>query len=187
MLCATGASAGTQGGDASEAVDLPIAKADPGASAELIESLPRVVQELGVLIDDSFEPGMPIVYPDGTPVEGQSPEATRAAVEAYASCSGSAFAPGTGSFGPASVCSTAVFGHPGYDRGYSWHTGRGITTPRACAQGRGYTSQGISTWYSVSCGTSTGGSVFWGNVLGNPALRAQSLSVPLSFAVSWVS
>lgn len=175
------------GGDPAAISDLPVAVANPGVPAELIESLPEVVQQSDVLIDETFEQGMPIVYPDGTPVEGQDASATRAALESRASCNLSALAPGTGSYGPTSLCSTAVFGHPGYYRGYVWHTGWGITAPRACAQGRGFTPQGTAVWYSVSCGTSTGGDVHWGNILGNPAFRAQSLSVPLSFMVSWTS
>lgn len=173
------------------AVDLaerPVAIANPDVPLDVIASLPEVVQLSDVTIDESYQIGMPIVYPDGTLVEGQDPEVTRAVRNSRALCSGSALAPGTGSFGPASTCGSVVFGSPGYYRGYVWNTGGvGINTPRACGQGRGFTSQAVPTWYSVSCGTNTGGSVHWGNVLGNPAFRAQSLSVPLSISVRWSS
>lgn len=187
---APGASADVTG-DVRVAVDLaelPVALANPDVPLDVIASLPEVVQLSDVTIDESYEIGMPIVYPDGTPVEGQDPEVERAARSSRALCSGSALAPGTGSFGLASTCGSAVFGSPGCYRAYAWNTGGvGITAPRACGQGRGFTSQKVPTWYSVSCGTNTGGSVHWGNVLGNPAFRAQSLSVPLSISVRWSS
>lgn len=190
VLAAPGASAEAidEGGGADDLAQLPVAIANPDVPLDVIASLPEVVQLSDVIIDETFEVGMPIVYPDGSPVEGQDPAVEAAARASRALCSSSAMAPGTGSFGPASVCGSVVFGSPGYYRSYAWNTGGvGINAPRACGQARGYTSQKVVTWYSVGCGTSTGGSVHWGNVLGNPAFRAQSLSVPLSISVRWSS
>jgi hypothetical protein len=164
---------------------LPVAVANPDVPLEVIAALPAVVQQSDVVIADDFEAGTPIVYPDGRLVEGQSDRVT--ADEERAQCTGTVVAPATGAWSNADNCGVAVFGHVGYYRYYSFTTGAGIAAPRVCGQGRSFTVSGSPTWTGVSCGTLTGGSVHWGNVLGNPQFRAQNLSVGWPATVSWSS
>lgn len=174
--------------------DLPIARANPDVAPEVIAELPEVVQQSTVTIE-GYVPGSPIVYPDGTPVEGQSPEATRAAEAAVTTADGG-ISPlancrlqvwSAGAFwGPTSVCGVAVFGSPGYRRGYSWSAAAGTATT-GCVQGRGFNASQQATWYGLGCGSFGGGQVNWGNVLGNPAARAMSQGAVVGFRADWSS
>lgn len=164
---------------------LPVAVANPDVPLEVIAALPEVVQQSDVVIADDFEPGTPIVHPDGRPVEGQ-PDGVVAAAE-RAQCAGRVIAPATGAWSSADRCGVAVFGHVGYHRYYGFTTGAGIAAPRVCGQGRSFSTSGSPTWTGVGCGTVAGGSVHWGNVLSNPQFRAQNLSVGWPATVSWSS
>lgn len=165
-----------------------MARANPNVPAAVIAELPEVVQQSTVMIDPEFIPGSPIVYPDGTPVEGQSESATRQAAMAAYLCSGSAWGPPTAAWGPANVCGSAVFGSPGYTRGYRWSGSQGIASPKGCAQGRGFNSSGAATWYGLGvCGQGATYPVPWGNVLANPAVRAKSMSPPVGITINWES
>lgn len=159
----------------------PIEESNPGISPELLASLPAEVLESDVVVDSSYEPGTPIVYPDGRPVAGQSSRAT-----AYAAsfCGGTVYGLGTGGWGPTSVGTCGVFGYPGYMKGYYWQ--RTSSLAGGCVQGRGFNSAGTRTWYALSCGTQNLGQyVPWGNILATPATRAQSLGVPAGFTAQW--
>lgn len=160
--------------------DLPILEANPGLSQEVIDSLPEVVLQSDVLVDDSYEPGMPIIYPDGTPVEGQSAATTFAA----AFCGGTVYGP-PGTWGATSQGSCGVFGHPGYKRGYTWAAANVSIFTTGCVQGRGYNASQNAQWYSLSCGSIGSGTVPWGNVLAKPATRALSQGTPFGFTASW--
>lgn len=168
--------------------DLPVAQANPDVSEELIASLPEVVQQSDVTIDSSFEAGTPIIYPDGTPVEGQSEQAQRAAVVARAFCGATAFANGLGNWGSPSYCNVAVFGSVGWTQGYAWSSAKGIANPRGCAQGLGFNAQKVQTWYGLGvCGQGDAYSIPWGNVLATPGVRVKSLSIPVGFNADWSS
>jgi hypothetical protein len=170
-----------QGSDGDK--QLPIAIANPGVSQEVIDSLPDVVKQSDVHIDASYMPGMPIYYPDGTLVEGQSAEARAAA----ALCENLiAYGPPGGAWGAASVCGGGVFGSPGWQQGYAWAAIEGTFTS-GCVLARGFNSTGTQTWYSNGCGTSGGGLVPWGNVLASPAARALSYAYVAGFTVRWSS
>ena len=136
----------------------PVAQANRGVSRAVLESLPLAVLESRVLIHKSYRPGMPIVYPDGTLVEGQSAE-----VQARrALCSGGIYGPPGGSWGTVSKCANGVFGSPGYRRGYSWWNAVAGSVSSGCVQGRGFKKRGNATWYQVDyCGQSGSGSVPW--------------------------
>lgn len=58
---------------------LPIEEANPGLSAAVVASLPPSIQQSHMLIDDSYEPGMPIIGTDGKPIPGQPPAQMQAA------------------------------------------------------------------------------------------------------------
>ncbi len=115
----------------------PIQKANPGIDANVIASLPQVVKDSSVKIDKSYSPGMPIIYPDGTPVPGQSDRAVAAA----ASCGGFVVAPPTGAWGLTSVSPCAVFGSPGYKLTYTWSHAIGVYTT-GVVRGLAFTSSG---------------------------------------------
>lgn len=133
-----------------------------------------------VYIDPEVNLG-PIVYPDGTPVEGQDAMTTFAA---RAFCGGTAAAPILGLWGQTSVGDCVVFGSPGWKQGYAWNAQD--PTKSVCVQVRGFNSAQTQTWYSASCGKSNAGvSVAWGNVLANPAARAQSQALATGNTVSW--
>jgi hypothetical protein len=162
---------------------VPVARANPGVSQAVIDSLPAAVQASDVHIDSSYKPGMPIYRTDGTLVAGQG----AAAMAAAAMCDQQAWGPPfTGTWGPASVCSGVVWGSPGWHQGYSWSTAIGVFTT-GCVQARGYNSLQSPTWYGVQCGTGGGGQVPWGNVLANPAARAKSNGGLAGFTVNWQS
>lgn len=158
----------------------PAAITNPDVDRAIIDALPDVIQQdPDVIIDPDLALG-PIVYPDGTPVEGQTRELTR---EAGARCGGTATAM-LAVYGPESVGSCVVFGHAGYTQGYAW----GVQDARGgvCAQGRGFTASGTRTWYSIGCGKSNAGTaVRWGNILSNPSIRALSTTAPLLNSVGW--
>lgn len=159
---------------------LPIEKANPGLSRTVVDSLPSVVKASSVKIDESFVAGSPIVYPDGTPVPGQSAKTKKAA----AACGSTAFGPGSGAWGATSNGTCGVFGSPGYTRGYYWAIPAHVYT-RGCLRARGFNSSGTATWYNVGCGTSGGSHVPWGNVLATPAAQAKSMAPPAGTTINW--
>ncbi|WP_188334898.1 hypothetical protein [Cellulomonas soli] len=158
----------------------PAAINNPDVPLETIEALPEVIQnDPDVIIDPELELG-PIVYPNGTPVEGQSARMTAAAW----SCGGTAQANVFNTWGPASVGDCTVWGSAGWTQGYTWTVED--LTKSVCVQVRGFNSSGTRTWYGGGCGFSNAGfSVPWGNVLSNPAVRAQSLAVVSYNSVPW--
>ncbi len=168
--------------------ELPVSVANPDVPRTVIEQLPEAVQQSQVVIDDGFVPGSPIVYPDGTPVEGQAPDVVARIAGARADCGGRATGSGLGSWGAESTCGVAVFGSPGYVRGYSWWVPMTVSA-KACAQGRGFNSQGVRTWYGLGvCGSSHYNfGVPWGNILSNPSVRVKSMSPPSGVTVDWSS
>jgi hypothetical protein len=146
---------------------------------DLIDALPDVIQQdPDVIIDPALVLG-PIVYPDGTPVEGQDAATTR---EARARCGGTATAIAV-VWGPESIGGCTVWGSPGYKQGCAW--GAQDASKSVCAQGRGFTVSGTRTWYSIGCGKSNAGvKVTWGNVLSNPSVRAMA-TTGASNSVGW--
>lgn len=159
----------------------PAAVNNPDIPLSVIESLPEVIQnDRDIVIADDFDPASPIIYPDGTPVEGQSAVKTAAA----ARCGGTASAGVLGTWGVPSVGGCAIFGSPGHQEVYSWHVMD--PTKTVCVQGKGFSAAGAQTWYGIGCGTSrTGVGVRWGNILANPAIRAMSQAYLLGNSVSW--
>jgi hypothetical protein len=106
-----------------------------------------------------------------------------AAAGATARCGGAAWAP-PGAWGPASTSPVAVAGHPGYRQGYSWSVEGNVPT-LVCAQGKGYDQNGNVQWNGLGCSGDGGNGVApWGNLLGQPQLRARSLSIN-GVIVSW--
>ena len=175
-VCAVGSAGVAQ---ASPSEETPVERANPGLSEEILESLPEVVKNSDVRIDSSYEAGMPIVYPDGTPVPGQPERKAAAAL----SCGGTVYG-SLATWGPVSTGSCGVFGHPGYERYYHWvKTG---SLANGCVQGKGFNSSATQTWYSLSCGIQNlGQAVPWGNVLASPATRAASTNPPVVFTANW--
>jgi hypothetical protein len=158
----------------------PAAINNPEVPRDLIDALPEIVQQSpDVIVDPDLVLG-PVVYPDGTPVEGQSASQVR---EARARCGGTATAM-LAVYGPESVGTCLVFGHAGYRQGYAW----GVQNPQGgvCTQGRGFNASGTRTWYAIGCGKSSSGTtVPWGNMLSNPSVRALSNAAPLLNSVGW--
>lgn len=148
----------------------PAAVNNPDVPRELIDALPHVIQQdPDVIIDPELVLG-PIVYPDGTPVEGQDAATTR---EARARCGGTATLPP--SSGVRRAGGLHRVGQPRVQAGYAW--GVQDASKSVCVQGRGFTVSGTRTWYSIGCGKSNAGtSVTWGNVLSNPSIRAMATS-----------
>lgn len=159
----------------------PAAVNNPDVPRELIDALPEVIQQdPDVIIDPDVVLG-PIVYPDGTPVEGQDPATMR---EARARCGGTATATAV-IWGPESIGGCTVWGSVGYKQGYAW--GVQDASGSACAQGRGFTVSGTRTWYSIGCGKSNAGTtVTWGNILSNPSVRAMATSGPVNSVGWWI-
>ncbi|CAN5178496.1 hypothetical protein BH09ACT6_BH09ACT6_12120 [soil metagenome] len=84
-----------------------------------------------------------------------------------------------------SIDGCAVFGYPGYQRGYRWFNTSSVTI---CASGRGYNSKGASGWYSAGClsgGASTTRMIPWGNVLAYTKMSAISISGATGGAYQW--
>ncbi|NOW00422.1 hypothetical protein [Isoptericola chiayiensis] len=168
--------------------NLPLAKANPAASKDVILSLPEKVQQSDAYIDSSYTPGDTVHYPDGSLVEGQDLSTTEAkrAVEAAALCSGNLAAGSYGSFGPEAVCRSTVWGKRGYRHTYSW--GVGSLNTAVCMKGRGYyfdrNGTPVKTMYNIGCALwNSGVSVKWGNVIGNPSARGASQG--LAQTVPW--
>lgn len=164
---------------ASEDDRWPIEITNPGLSQEVIDALPEVIlNDPDVIVADDLQLG-PIVYPDGTPVEGQSAKM----VQAANSCNGTATGLGTGGWGPTSYGGCVVWGSPNYVRVYGFTK---TSDSNGCQQFRGYNAQGTATWYSGGCGAwSSGVGVVWGNVLANPAARARTSSIPAGYQINW--
>ncbi|GIG22121.1 hypothetical protein Cch01nite_28450 [Cellulomonas chitinilytica] len=186
---------------APDVANLPVATANPGLPASVIAGLPPIVQKSHTKLSlESYIPGSPIVYPDGTPVPGQS-KAALAKLDSIDAASGglarfsgnwcmTAYAIAGGGWSPPSVCPVAVWGSPGWSYPYSWaRIEHGEST--GCLQGRGWTvvSGGGGTivplWRGIGCGIQSGGAVSWGNVLGNPAVIAKSSVALMGFAANW--
>jgi len=158
----------------------PAVMNNPEVSQVVMDSLPPIIlADPDVRIDSSYQPGMPIIFPDGTPVPGQAKEQVAAAFF----CGGAVWGPPY-TWGPTSWRTCSVWGHPGYYRGYSWSASYASFTT-GCVQGRGFNSSGNAQWYSLSCGWSGSGAVPWGNVLATPATRATSLGPPAGFTAAW--
>lgn len=159
----------------------PAAVNNPDVPLEIIEALPEVIQnDPDIRIDPELKLG-PIVYPDGTPVEGQD-AATTAAARAF--CGGTADATILDQWGPTSTGDCVVFGSPGWKQGYAWAASD--ARQNVCVQLRGFNSSGTRTWYAGSCGKSNAGiEVSWGNILANPATRAKSMALLIPNTVSW--
>jgi hypothetical protein len=161
------------------------AKNNPGISLDVIRSLPAELRNNRTLVvDPRYKIGAPIILPDGTPVAGQSAAAMAAAV----TCGGTVVAPLTGSWSGASKSNCAVFGSPGYYLSYSWS--RSPTTETlGCVQGQSHTfddhGDPITVWKSLGCGIHGGASVFWGNVLAYPRVRAKTEQIPAGFVAAW--
>ncbi len=92
-------------------------------------------------------------------------------------CGGTAYAPpytlGQARYGPVSSANTAVIGHPGYRKSYSFRVQGNV--PRVVGVKALGFQNGRATWYNLGI-SSTGlsGSVPWGNVLAVPKIRAAS-------------
>lgn len=169
-------------GTSSETVDdwrdLPVAKANPSVAEEVITSLPEEIQQSDVHIDESYEPGQLILDTEGVPIDGQD-----LTTRAWPNCTLQAWGPPGSNWGATSTCGVAVFGHRGYNHGYSWAR---FSDTYGCVQFRGYNSAKARTWYTGGCGSfNSGVSVPWGNVLGNPAARAYSQSFATGWLVDW--
>lgn len=119
---------------AANAGQVPVARANPGVSQAVIDSLPAVVQASNVHIDSSYKPGMLIYHTDGTLVAGQG----SAAIAAAWLCNQQVWGP-PWTWGPASVCGGVVWGSPGWSQGYAWSSAVGVFTS-GCVQGRGQQS-----------------------------------------------
>lgn len=160
-----------------------IAKANPGMSDEVLNSLPSGLLHRNIKVDRSYTPQTPVIYPDGTPVEGQSPVRTR---DAQACGEGTVFGPGPGTdWGPISEGTCGVAGSEGFRATYTWdRVPEGYTT--GCVDVRGFDDAGAQTWYGAGCGTSGANpDVPWGNVLGLAATRAKTTAPPAGFAANW--
>ena len=157
----------------------PAAINNPSISLSIITALPEVIQnDPDVIIAEDFVPG-PSIYPDGTPVEGQSSVNSRAA----RACGGSAAAGLAGAWGVISYSNCNVWGSPGWTQGYAWNS---MDPARSvCVQGRGFNASGVGTWYGIGCGSSATVEVPWGNILATPQVRAMSNAVLLGNTVSW--
>ncbi len=164
--------------------ELPVAKANPGLSEDLIKSLPPAVQQSDVIVDPNFKPGTPIYYPDGRLVEGQNPNVVNSAMAAACSLTVTAL-PG-GAWGTPSECSVGIFGHAGYYRAYSWAA---TSDTQGCIQVRGtyFETTPEMHWYAAGCGYFNSVSVYWGNVLMSPATRALSQSLATGWIADWQS
>lgn len=96
------------------------------------------------------------------------------------SCSGSAYAPPfSGKYGKPGQANTAVAGHPGYRQGYSVTVAGDVG--HAAVQIKGYTPQGKPFWKGIGAansGDTLRGSVYWGNGLAMPAVRAAAPASP---------
>lgn len=163
---------------------LPVAERNPALSLELLASLPPVVQQsTTVTIDPELEPGTPLIYTDGTVVPGQSEDA----IEAAATCGGTAWGPPGGAWGAASTSGCGVWGYDSTARvSYRWWLSQAAFTT-AQVQGWGYNSAKTGGWYGVGSGSNNyvGTTVPWGEVIAVPKLRARTLAVVAGVTVQW--
>ena len=162
-------------------LDVPAASTNnPHVALDVIRQLPPIIRDdPSVTIDPSYVPG-PIIYPDGTPVPGQSAEMEAAA----ATCGGTVFGTAGGVWGPVSQGNCSLFGSPGYAHRYNWQRAAFVFT-QGCVRVRGFNQAGESTWYSSGCGTSGGATVPWGNILAMPQAQAYSQAVAAGFTANW--
>lgn len=180
--------------------DLPIARANPKASAGLIKALPQAVKSSSAIIDKSIDRNTILFLPDGRPVPGQSADKSQRA-ESMALMGGCGewtnfWAPPF-NMGPVYEQSCGVWGHVGYVRGYTWEENPGVYTS-AVVQARGFECVDYVTvpkpgsdcgyrgyrevFRGIGSGASGAGFVFWGNIIAKPAVRAQSLSAPAGYS-----
>jgi len=162
----------------------PAAKSNPQVSLDVVESLPKSVQDdPTVYIDPSVQPDMPQVYADTLkPVPGQDPDAMAAA----ATCGSNVAAAGTGAwFGPFQSNCAFIGGSQNSKLTYTKFTDPN-SYGRACWQGRGYDWLSPSNTYReywAGMGCSDGSyTVDWGNVISVPAVKARSITAPVGFA-----
>lgn len=178
---------------------LPVAQANPQASAAVVDSLPEVAKQSSAYIDASIDPATVLFYANGDVVPGQSTvKMLRGAVIKAAGGCGE-WTPFWGApftMGPVSEQNCGVFGHKGYVRYYAWEANPGVFT-QAVVQARGWECKDYVTlpvpgsdcgyrgytsrFYGIGAGASGGGSVRWGNVMAKPAVRAQSLGAPAGY------
>lgn len=159
--------------------DLPVAKANPDVSRDVIESLPEVMQKSDVKIDDSIRPGTLFRYPDGELVEGQEQRALRCGAIGISAIAG-------GAWSGVSRCTTALVGSPNLRVRYKWASAW-WTEGSACLQVRGSTSPTNTRlkWYGAGCGGGGEVTVFWGNMAAYPAARARAFNVVLGWSGHW--
>lgn len=170
-----------------DVLESPVAKSNPHVSTEVLKQLPEVLlDDADLYIAPTYEAGTPIVYPDGSPVPGQSDKQIAAA----ANCGGTAWGPPGGYWGAVSS-GCAVWGSPGFEETYVWNVANGSYST-GCVQvqghyrGLGPTYPIITAWYSAGCGDTAGGAtVPWGNVLDEGRARASSNGGAAGFTVSW--
>ena len=175
------------------------------APAQAQNATPTVTQSAGDVLDPAtFSGAMEVATPYGNYLVDVEPgDAARVAEkvrEAAATGDAEAFGPplapglscgdrinsvaGPGTYWD-SVNGCAVFGYPGYQRGYRWYNTSSVTI---CASGRGYNSKGAAGWYTAGClsgGASTTRMVPWGNVLSYTKMSALSVSTVTGASYQW--
>lgn len=86
-------------------------------------------------------------------------------------------------WGPKCKSDTGVFGRPGHKVTYNVSPSNNAS-PLICCQARGYDSKKKEIWKSIGCGHDRiRGTLPWGNVLSNPAIRCKG--TPFGSFVSW--
>ncbi|MGI5186669.1 hypothetical protein ACQEVI_00800 [Promicromonospora sp. CA-289599] len=161
--------------------NLPVAKANPHISREVIVSLPEVMQKSDVKIADDIRPGTLFYYPNGQLVEGQERRALELAARCHSILIGAL--PG-GAWSGESRCQTALLGRPGLKAYYEWNT-NAASEGSACLQVRGFNTSGSRTWYNAGCGTAGNVTVNWGNVAAYPAARARTYNIVFGWTGFW--
>ncbi|WP_219107485.1 hypothetical protein [Austwickia sp. TVS 96-490-7B] len=185
----------------SDLLNLPLVKANPQLSLDLLKSLPDAAKNSNVHIDSSIDKSTVLFYPDGTLVPGQSADKMQRGKSMRGCGDWTSFYAPPFVIGPVAEQNCGVFGHKGYTRGYTWKANDGVFT-QAVVQARGYECVDYVTvplpgsdcgykgyrevFKGLGVGANGSGSVFWGNVISKPAVRGQSLGTPFPYSGQFI-
>lgn len=143
----------------------PISLANPHIKPEVIAALPPVLRSSSLVIGPDVTVDTPIIYPDGSPVPGQSAAQSARA----AACGGPyTFVKGVATSG------CAVAGSAGTRVRYTWNSNVDAPAPVGCVAPEAHDDVGRVRWQSTTCGTSGVATVPWGNNLARPRIKATS-------------
>lgn len=166
-----GRSASGGGRSASGGADA-ISRANPDIAPDIIAALPPVLRSSSMRIGSDITADTPIIYPDGSPVPGQS--ATKMAQAAK--CGG----PYAFVIAKVSTSTCGVAGNSSTRMVYVWNA---APPTKGCVAVEAFDNVANKRFTSAGCGSNGRKTATWGNVLSRPRIKATSGD--LTFRGGW--